>query len=177
MKGQTFYASKSGVEVRGVTSAKRRGGYEERSGKIRIRAFSMENGRDQVRILLSPAEAHKLGRTVKSIFKTAPEKGVTVIVHKSQKDKKESTSRIIVDYFKTKKGTEGVGLVVVRDSTKINTPLSKDDALYFADLLIHLSLEQSWFSSKKVEEVEETEEEEVVEEDAFPEEEEDIELT
>lgn len=161
MRGTTVYSSKTGLEIRAVSSLKKKGNYEEKKGKIRLRAFSMENGDKQIRILLDPSESHKLGRAIKGALKTAPEKGVTVIVHKSQtKDGNESTSKVIVDYFKTKKGTEGVGIIVVRDNDKINIPVAKNDALYLADLLTYLAMEQSWFTTKKIEE----EAEEVVEE-------------
>ena len=163
MRGTTIYSSKTGLEVRTVSSLKQRGSYEEKKGKIRIRAFSMENGDKQIRILLDPSESHKLGRAIKGVLKTTPEKGVTVIVHKSQtRDGKESTSKVIADHFKTKKGTEGVGIIVVRDNDKINIPVAKDDALYLADLLTYLAMEQSWFTTKKIEE----EAEEVVEEES-----------
>ena len=176
MRGQVFYSSKAGFEVRAVTSTKRRGEYEERYGKVRIRAFSMENGKEQIRVLLTPAEAYKLGKAIKETLKTTPEKGTTVIIHKTQREGKESVSKITVEYFRTKKGTEGIGIVVVRDKSRINVPLAKSEALYFADLLTYMAMEQSWFTARRIEkEAEEViEETDVPMEDEFEEEEEDI---
>ena len=160
MKGTVLYSTKTGVEVSAVSALKRRGGYEEKQGRIRVRAFSMENGKEQIRVILNSAEAHRLARAIKSVIKTTPKESVPVIIHKSQTKEGESTSKIILDYFKTKKGTEGVGIILVRDKSKINIPLSKDDALYLADLLTYLSMEQSWFQVKKIEQEEEVIEEE-----------------
>ena len=169
MRGTTVYSSKTGLEIRAVSSLKKKGDYEEKKGKVRLRAFSMES-RKQIRILLDPAESHKLGRAIERALKNAPEKGkgVTVMVHKSYtKNGDESISKVIVEYFKTKKGTEGVGIIVVRDDDKVNVPIAQDEAVYLADLLTYLAIEQSWFKTKKIEE----EAEEVVEEsEVLPEE-------
>ncbi len=166
MKGTTIYSSKSGLEVKAVTTHKEKGGYVVKTGKVRIRAFLLEKGKEDIKVILNPQECHKVSRAIKNVLRNKPEKSTTIIIHKFKKDGKESTSKVSLDYFKTKKGTEGVGIIVSRDEEKVNVPTDADTALYLADLFSHLAMEQSWETSKKVEKVDEEEEiEEEVEED------------
>lgn len=174
MRGTTFYSAKSGLEVMETTSSKTRKGFLTKEGRIRLRAFPLEKGGSSIRLVLTPAEAHKLSRAILFTLKTKPEKPLQVIIHKSNKNGRESTAIVSLDHFRTKKG-EGVGVVIARDGEKVNIPLSREDALYLTDLLQHLSLQQSFWEVEKVEE--EEEEQEIVEtvDEAFGDEDEDVE--
>ncbi|WP_457601581.1 hypothetical protein [Hydrogenivirga sp.] len=167
MRKVTIYASKTGVEITPATAEKKKGDRKVKSGRVRVRAFHLENGSDPVYVFLTPQEGHKLGRYLEGITTLKEAKRLKVIIHKTEKKGSESLSTIEVERWESKdKKKSGYALIVQRDKNTINVPMDKDTALYLADFLKALAIEQSWEKSYKMEETAEEEEvaEEVVEE-------------
>jgi hypothetical protein len=163
MKGHVVYAAKTGLEVVAITRSKRKGDYTQKWGSLRLRFFEMEEKKRSVKVLLDTVEAHKFSRVIKHVVTKKPDKPVQVLIHTYEKQdgkkKQKVTTTVSVEYW-FRNGKEGYGILLKQkngDEIKINVPISKDEALFLADLLQHLALEQSWFTSvKEEEEVEET---------------------
>jgi len=164
MKGWTVYASKTGVEVRAARREREfeHSGvkYKNKEGRVVLRFFKMEDNKVSIRFILNPVEAHKLARYCKHVAVNKPGKKIQVLIHKYEKQgeggTEEVTTRVYVEHWKNQKsGKEGFALVLSQkggENTDINVALDKDTLLYLADLLHHLSMEQSWWSVAKVEE-------------------------
>ena len=152
MKGWTVYAKSTGVEVRGATREKEfeHNGvkYKNKEGRIVLRFFKMEDNKVSIRFILNPVEAHKLARYCKHVAVNKPGKKLQVLIHKYEKQQEEITTRLYVEHWKNQKsGKEGFALILSQkngENTDINVPVDKDTLLYVADLLHHLSMEQSW---------------------------------
>jgi hypothetical protein len=116
----------------------------------------MEDNKVSIRFILNPVEAHKLARYCKHVAVNKPGKKLQVLIHKYEKQQEEITTRLYVEHWKNQKsGKEGFALILSQkngENTDINVPVDKDTLLYVADLLHHLSMEQSWWSTTKVEE-------------------------
>lgn len=175
MKKVTIYASKTGVEFSPVTASKKKDRREVKMGRVKVRAFKMEKDAQPVYVFLNPQETHKLGRYLEGLTKLSETKKLKPIIHKTEREGKESVATIEVERWVSKdRKKSGYAVIVNRDNKSVNVPVDRDTLLYLADFLKALAIEQSWEQTRK--QVEETEEEviEEVEED-FPEE--DIELT
>ena len=169
MKKATIYASKTGVEFTPATVVKGNGSRELKTGRIKIRAFSMEEKGKMVYVFLTPMEAHKLGRYLEGITTLSEAKKLKPIIHKLEKDGEETVSTVEVERWVSKDGKKsGYAIVVSRDKESINIPMDKDTVLYLADFLKALSIEQSWEQVRKIEKAGE-EVEEVAEDDEIPE--------
>jgi len=160
MKGTTVYSSRSGLEVRAVATRKEKGGYSLEIGRVKLRAFPLEKGSGSIRMILNTVECYRLSRALKVVLREK-KKNTTVIIHTTNNGNgKETTARVILDYF-TVKGKEGIGVILTRDGDKVNVPMDVDTALYLSDLLLHLAMEQSWETNRKVEKINEEEGEEL----------------
>lgn len=172
MKGHVVYAKSTGLEVVAITRSKKKGDYVQKWGSLRLRFFEMEKEKRSIKVLCNCIEAHRFARTIRTVVKQKPEKPISVLFHsyKKEKNRRIETS-VKVEYWKKKKEQEKEGFAIllqqsevegtgddrkVLNTTKINVPISKDEILFLADLLQHLAMEQSWFTSVR-EEVEEQE--------------------
>ena len=163
MKKTTVYASKTGVEFTPVSVEKGRNGKKIEMGRVKVRAFKMEEDAQPVYVFLTPQEAHKLSRYLSNLTKLSEAKKLKPIIHKTEKEGKESISTVEVEKWISKDGKKsGYAIIVSRDKESVNIPIDRDTLLYLADFLKALAIEQSWETVKKVEE---TEKEEIVEED------------
>jgi len=168
MKGWTLYAKTTGVEVaatRKVKDFEHKGEkYLHKEGRITLRFFQMENEKVSIRFVLNPIEAHKLARYCKHVATKKPGKKLQVLIHKYEKEGSEITTRLYVEHWKNQKsGKEGFALILSQkngNNVDVNVPVDKDALLYLADLLHHLSMEQSWWSVSKIGEEEPTSTEE-----------------
>ena len=180
MRGHVVYAKSTGLEVVAITRSKEKKEYVNKWGSLRLRFFEMEKEKRSIKVLCDTVEAHRFARVIKHVVTKKPDKPVTVLIHKYEKEqdgkKTEVTTTVSVEYWKSKDGKkEGYAVILKQkneNDVKINVPISKDEALFLADLLQYLSMEQSWFTSVKEEIVEGEEESTPTEPDPTPEEEE-----
>jgi len=162
MRGHVVYSSKTGLEVVAITRTKKKGEYTNKWGSIRFRFFEMEGEKRSIKVLCDTVEAHRFARALKHVVSKKPEKPVTILIHKYEKEKKTVKTTVFVEYWKNK-DREGFAVILKQNNggeVKINVPIGKDEALFLADLLQYLAVEQSWFTSVK-EEVEPTSEDDV----------------
>jgi len=156
MKGHVVYAKVTGLEVVAITRSKKKGDYMQKWGALRLRFFEMGGQKRSIKVLCDTVEAHRFSRVIKQVVKQKPEKPVQVLIHTYEKDGKKVTTTVSVEYW-SRNGKEGFAILLKQkngDEIKINVPVSKDEFLFLSDLLQHLAMEQSWFTSVK-EEVEE----------------------
>ena len=175
MRGHVVYAKSTGLEVVAITRSKKRGEYVNKWGSLRLRFFEMEEEKRSVKVLCDTVEAHKFARVIKHVVTKKPDKPVRVLYHEYEKEGQKVQTSVLVEYWKSKDGKkEGYAVILKQkneNDVKINVPISKDEALFLADLLQYLSMEQSWFTSVKEEVVEGEEESTSAEPDPTPEEE------
>jgi len=154
-KGHTIYAKSTGVEITAITRTKRKKGYVNKFGAIRLRFFQMGE-KKSIKVLLSSPEAHKFSRIIRGVVTKKPNKPIRVLYHEYEKDGQKVQTSVSVEYWKSKDGKkEGYAILLNQRNggeVKINVPVSKDEFLFLADFLHHLSLEQSWFTTEVVEE-------------------------
>jgi len=161
---QAFYSKKAGFQPEIAVSRKVQSGYETRTGKLLLRAFSMEDGSRQIKIMLDFVEVSDLARQIKALVKVKDKKSVTPIVHTTERNGEKSKATITLDRFQPGK----LGIVFQRDKENINVALSDREALAFADLLqdvvFPLIVEEK---TEKIDEAEEEHRETVTEEEPF----------
>lgn len=128
---QAFYSKKAGFQPQITVVGKKQGDYETRSGRLLLRAFSLEDGSEQIKMMLDFVEVDDLARHIKALVKSQEKNKSTPIVHITQRDGKESKATITLDRFQKGK----LAVVFQRDDNSINVALSDREALAFASLL------------------------------------------
>jgi len=157
MRGDTLYAAKTGVEIVATVKSKdfthKGKKYVKKAGRVTLRFFQFKDGDASIRFILQPKEAHKLYRDIMKTIKT--KKSRESLVHKYEKDEKTITTRVNVEYWKSKSGKEGFALVLNQrngeQKIEVNVPLSEDDISYAGDLLRTLAVEQAWSRAELLE--------------------------
>ncbi len=143
---QPFHSQKAGFQCYLEQTTKTKKGYSISAPKLRIRAFSHENGREQVNVYLNFIEVAYLAEITRKLMLTQGKSKETPIVHKSQRNRQESTASITIEKFKEGK----LAFVFKRDNTSINVPLSYKEALAFIQLLKALFPEIAEEISEKI---------------------------
>ena len=147
MKSYTFYSKNSGLQVYCTSTVKR--GY--RYGRIALRAFPLEEGGREKRIILMllPEEAFKLSARIRDCL-SRKEGASNVIVHKREKDEKEIVSYLHIDRWE-KDGKSGWGISISQkqtaaeeeNKTRIPVPITFYGMGYLMKLLEAFSVEQA----------------------------------
>jgi len=153
MRGTTVYAKSTGMEVLAVTRKRSKEDYLQKYGAVRLRFFQMEGEKKSVRTLLNTVECAKIGKALRILLKSKEAKSVKIFYHEYEKDGNKVTTTLNLEKW-VKGNKSGYAFVINQkngDNVKINVPIDGDTAYYLALLFEHLSVEQSWFSSEKIE--------------------------
>jgi len=143
-RSYTFYNQKSGAEIYGTQVRKK----EELVGRIALKLFPLEKGKEKIILMLLPEEAFRLALSLEHAV--SDKKGIaTLIVHKREKDETELTTTLHIDYWE-KDRKQGWGITLVQKKKgaekgyKLSVSLSKPNALFLSELLRKWSVEQAF---------------------------------
>ncbi len=140
MKGYTFYAKNSGVEV--VASKRERGNSKE--GRITLRFFTLGDDTDALRFILTPLEAFGIHL---GTLETATSGGKKIFTHKFDGDNGEVVTTLVVEKWE-RDSRSGYAMNINREDVSINVPMDAATFLYAGELMKFLSTEQAWLSYK-----------------------------
>jgi len=149
MKGSVIYSRSTGVEFRLDSVEKERkrengNAIVERQGVVRVRAFEMEGEKRQVKVILSPWEAHLLSRKLRELLSMKETGRINVLIHRVETPVGETVSRIVLERW-VRGNRDGYSILISRDDVTVNVPLSEDLCFYLSDFLRHLSMEASTY--------------------------------
>lgn len=134
-RGWKFFSKNAGMEVFEGTSRSER----EVRGCVFLTAFPLKKRGTQLTLKLSPVECLKLYRCLLQTLKSGADKYQTYIIHRTEEHGSSSVSM--------KFGKVGLLVRLSRKNGKeesVVVPISKDDALFLAELLKTLSTHVAW---------------------------------
>jgi hypothetical protein len=137
MPQTTFYARNTGLEI---APYEKRGNGRPAEGRIALRFFRLEEGKQAVRFVAEPAEGFELFRKISRIHR---EGGKETLNHRFEGSDGETVTRLTIERYE-RNGRTGCAFSVQRGADEINVPLSGDRFLFAADFLRHLALNQAW---------------------------------
>ena len=150
MRSYTFYSKNSGLQIYCTSTVKK--GY--RHGRIALRAFPMEQGREKrIILMLLPEEAFGLSVKIRGCL-SKKEGASNVIVHKREKDGTKIVSSLHIDRWE-RDGKSGWGLSIFRkteeDKDRVSVPLTYCGMGYLVKLLEAFAIEQAFEEKTEME--------------------------
>jgi len=149
-KGYTFFATKTGLEVKAASRKDAKGNKE---GRIVLRFFTHpgkpgRNGSESefkseyMRFILTPLEAYDIYMKTVEVLKNG---GKKYLKHEVMDGDKKIETLVKLERWE-RNGKSGYGFAIKRSDTSISVAMDAVSLSYLGELLKYLSMERAWFS-------------------------------
>ncbi len=149
-KGYTFFATKTGLEIKAASRKDAKGNKE---GRIVLRFFTHpgrngNNGNDtefkseSMRFILTPLEAYDIYMKTVEVLRNG---GKKYLKHEITDGDKKVETLVKLEHWE-RDGKSGYGFAIKRDDARISVAMDAVTFAYAGELLKYLSMERAWFS-------------------------------